>query len=73
MLFISNISQNGVRSQQIKPKTRKEGSGMEEIKKELIEIVKQQLEFHKKNKTVPSQALLDTISTLNMIICSCFH
>ncbi len=37
---------------------------MEEIEKSLTEIIKQQLEIYKKNKTVPSREVLDTIHVL---------
>ena len=43
---------------------------MEEIEKVLTEIIKIQLEECKKNKTVPSKEVLDTITTLNTIIYS---
>lgn len=40
---------------------------MEEIQKELTEIIKEQLEQCKKNKKVPSREVLDTIQVLNII------
>ena len=40
---------------------------MKEIEKLLEEIIKEQLEQAKKNKTVPSREVLDTIETLNVI------
>lgn len=43
---------------------------MEEVEKELTEIVKEQLKQCKENKTVPSSGVLDTINTLNIICCS---
>lgn len=43
---------------------------MEEIEKKLIEIVKEQLEQCEENKKVPSREVLDTINTLNILICS---
>lgn len=43
---------------------------MEEIEKTLTEIIKTQLEECKKNRTVPSKEVLDTIITLNTIIYS---
>ena len=44
---------------------------MKEIKQLLEEIVKEQLNQSKENKTVPSKEVLDTISMLNIIACSC--
>ncbi len=41
---------------------------MEEVEKELIEIVKEQLKQCKENKIVPSDEMLDTIKTLIEII-----
>ena len=43
------------------------GKNMEEIQKELTEIIKEQLEQCKKNKKVPSREVLDTIQVLNII------
>lgn len=40
---------------------------MEEVRKELIEILKEQLKQCKENKTVPSKKVLDTIQTLSLI------
>ena len=44
---------------------------MEEIQQLLEEIVKEQLNRAKENKTVPIQEVLNTISMLNIIACSC--
>ena len=44
---------------------------MEHIQQLLEEIVKEQLNRAKENKTVPSKEVLDTISMLNIIVCSC--
>lgn len=43
---------------------------MKEIKELLETIIEEQLEQAKKSKTVPSKEVLDTINTLNIIICS---
>ena len=40
---------------------------MEEIENNLKEIIKEQLEQCKTNKTVPSKEVLDTIHTFNAI------
>ena len=40
---------------------------MEELKKELTEIIEEQLKECKENKKVPSKEVLDTIQTLNAI------
>lgn len=40
---------------------------MDEIEKELTEIIKEQLKECKENKKVPSREVLDTIQTLNAI------
>lgn len=40
---------------------------MEEIEKELTEIIKEQLKECKENKKVPSREVLDTIQALNAI------
>lgn len=40
---------------------------MEEIQKELTEIIKEQLEQCKENKKVPSREVLDTIQVLNSL------
>lgn len=37
---------------------------MEEIEKDLEEIIKDQLEYYKKTKKVPSSDVLDTINVL---------
>lgn len=44
---------------------------MEDVEKNLIEIINEQLNQCKENKTVPSKEVLDTICTLNVIIHSC--
>lgn len=43
------------------------GENMEEIEKELTEIIKEQLKQCKENKKVPSREVLDTIQVLNTI------
>ena len=40
---------------------------MDEIEKELTEIIKEQLKECKENKKVPSREVLDTIQALNAI------
>lgn len=40
---------------------------MEEIKKELTEIIKEQLKQCKENKKVPSKEVLDTIQILDVL------
>lgn len=40
---------------------------MEEVEKELTEIIKEQLKQCKENKKVPSREVLDTIQVLNII------
>lgn len=40
---------------------------MDEVKKNLIEIINQQLNMCKENKIAPSKEVLDTINTLNII------
>lgn len=44
---------------------------MEEITKQLEEIITEQLKVCNKKKKVPSKKILDTIHTLNLIIHSC--
>lgn len=51
--------------------TKKGSEKMKEIQQLLEEIVKEQLNQAKENKTVPSKEVLDTISMLNIIVCSC--
>ena len=41
---------------------------MEEIEKELTEIIKEQLKQCKENKKVPSREVLDTIQVLRCLI-----
>ena len=40
---------------------------MDEIEKELTEIIKEQLKECKENKKIPSREVLDTIQALNAI------
>ena len=55
--------------QQLTPTQRKESEEgmMGEIEELLTEIIKEQLEQCKENKTVPSREVLDTIYLLNRI------
>lgn len=43
---------------------KQRGEKMEEIEKDLEEIIKDQLEYYKKTKKVPSSDVLDTINVL---------